>query len=79
MGNFVWAKRKLSFNFYTLKLKIGPFGPFSFSIGSPDKEITNTNPFFIWVYADDEIIVGKGKAGGTAFWVRCARVNKSFV
>lgn len=76
-GNFMWEKRNLRFNFDTLKVKIGPFGPFGIPISRKDQEITKNSPGFIWSYVDDEILVGKGKAGGTAFWVRCERAKKS--
>ncbi|CAM6122077.1 unnamed protein product [Calypogeia fissa] len=75
-GNFMWEKRNLRFFFHTLKIKLGPFGPFSIPVGSKDQEIKKNNPGFIWSYVDDEILVGMGKAGGTAFWVRCERVEK---
>ena len=38
-------------------------------VGPEGKE----DPFFTWLYADDEIIAARGRGGGTAFWVRCSR------
>ncbi|KAJ9552712.1 hypothetical protein OSB04_016757 [Centaurea solstitialis] len=75
-GRFSWKKRILAFTFELLRIKIGPFNPIEISIkGNDDSEPTTKNPFFIWLYIDEEIAVARGRSGGTAFWCRCQRVN----
>lgn len=76
-GRISWNNRILAFLFDTLNIKIGALGPFSFNVGKKeDKERapSNKDPFFVWHYADDEIIVARGRGGGLAFWCRCKRV-----
>lgn len=76
-GPMSWQKRILAFLFESVKIKIGPLGPFKFSIKKREDEgrvPTTKDPFFIWYYADNEIIVAKGKSGGIAFWCSCSRV-----
>lgn len=77
-GRFAWNKRILAFIFERLRIKVGPFNPFEISFkGKDDREPTNkeNDPFFVWFYIDEEIAVARGRSGGTAFWVRCKRVN----
>ncbi|XP_002969824.2 uncharacterized protein LOC9646259 [Selaginella moellendorffii] len=76
MGRFSWSKNKLFFIFDSLSFKVGRLGPFQFAISKKeelDREPGNKDPFFIWFYADEEIVVGKGRGGGIALWVRCNR------
>ncbi|CAI0380529.1 unnamed protein product [Linum tenue] len=79
-GRFAWKKKKiLAFIFERIRIKLGPFNPLEIGIGSGgeqgDKEPTTKNdPFFIWLYIDQELAVGRGRSGGTAFWCRCRRV-----
>lgn len=78
-GRFSMKKRILAFLFDKLKIKIGSLTHFTINIGKKEDEGRipgNTDPFFIWFYADDEIIVAKGRGGGLAFWCRCRRVAK---
>ena len=80
-GRFSMKKRILAFLFDKLKIKIGSLPHFTINIGKKEDEGRipgNTDPFFIWFYADDEIIVAKGRGGGLAFWCRCRRVAKWF-
>ncbi|KAI3735593.1 hypothetical protein L6452_15100 [Arctium lappa] len=75
-GRFTWKKRILAFVFELLRIKIGPFNPIEINIkGNDESEPTTKNPFFIWLYIDEEIAVARGRSGGTAFWCRCQRVN----
>lgn len=79
-GRFSWEKRILAFVFETLNIKIGSLGPFKFNLEKKQDQgriPSKKDPFFIWFYADEEIIVGKGKSGGVAFWCRCKRVPSS--
>ncbi|KAL3683023.1 hypothetical protein R1sor_001045 [Riccia sorocarpa] len=77
-GKMSIEKRKLSFFFNSVSLTLGSWGPLRIKVGGksdtevPDKK----DPFFIWYYADDEIIVAKGRSGGVAYWCRCINVRK---
>ncbi|CAH9136490.1 unnamed protein product [Cuscuta epithymum] len=77
-GRFSWNNRILAFIFERIRVKVGPFNPFEISFkGNDEREPTNTGkyPFFVWFYIDEEIVVARGKSGGTALWVRCKRVS----
>lgn len=75
-GNMSWSKRILAFTFLTMGLKIGPLGPLNLSLPSDPQRVPSQqkDPFFIWAYADDEIIVARGRGGGVAYWCRCSRI-----
>ena len=80
-GRFSLKKRILAFLFDKLKIKIGILPGFTVNIGKKadaGRSPGNSDPFFIWFYADDEIIVAKGRGGGLAFWCRCKRVSEKF-
>ena len=56
-GRFSMNKRILAFLFDKLKIKIGSLPHFTINIGKKADEARtpgNTDPFFIWFYADDE-------------------------
>lgn len=77
-GRMSWNGRILAFLFDSVGIKIGSFGPFKFNIAKKedlDRAPTNKDPFFVWHYADEEIIVARGRGGGLAFWCRCAKVR----
>ncbi|XP_047315180.1 uncharacterized protein LOC124919084 isoform X2 [Impatiens glandulifera] len=75
-GRFSWNKRILAFVFEQIRIKVGSLNPLEINLGGKDKrEPTKEDPFFIWFYIDEEIAVGRGKSGGTAFWCRCSRVT----
>ncbi|KAH6805013.1 microbial collagenase [Perilla frutescens var. frutescens] len=75
-GRLSWKKRILAFVFERIRIKVGPLNPFELSFkGDDEREPNNTDPFFIWFYIDEEIAVARGRSGGTAFWVRCKRVD----
>eukprot|EP00250_Pteridium_aquilinum_P017971 c23874_g1_i1 orf=189-1001(-) len=76
-GRISWKNRILAFLFDSINIKIGSLGPFKVSIAkkeNQDRPPTNKDPFFVWHYADEEIIVARGRGGGIAFWCRCERV-----
>lgn len=76
-GRFSWKNRILAFLFEKLIIKVGPLGPFTINIEKKEdagRTPGNADPLFVWFYADDEILVAKGRSGGVAFWCRCARV-----
>lgn len=80
-GRFSMKKRILAFLFDKLKIKVGILPPFTINIGKKEDQERvpgNSDPFFIWFYADDEIIVAKGRGGGLAYWCRCKRVSEKF-
>jgi len=66
-GPFDYKKNKLSFDFTKLRLRLGPKW-FNFQIKSQKKD--KAGPFFLIVYADDEIVVARGRGGGIALWQR---------
>ncbi|KAL2234405.1 UNVERIFIED_CONTAM: hypothetical protein Sindi_1172700 [Sesamum indicum] len=75
-GRFSWKKRILAFIFERIRIKVGPLNPFEISFkGKDETEPSNKDPFFIWFYIDEEIAVARGRSGGTAFWVRCQRID----
>ncbi|MCO5557921.1 hypothetical protein L7F22_011494 [Adiantum nelumboides] len=76
-GRFSWNNRILAFLFDTLNIKLGILGPFKFNIEKKEdkgRSPTNKDPFFVWHYADDEIIAARGRGGGLALWCRCKQV-----
>ncbi|KAF6168689.1 hypothetical protein GIB67_026575 [Kingdonia uniflora] len=74
-GRFSWKKKILAFVFEKVKIKVGPFDPLQISLGQKDeREPSTKDPFFIWLYVDEEIAVAQGRGGGIAFWCRCSRV-----
>lgn len=77
-GKLKFEKRKLSFFVNSLNLTVGSYGPLRIKLGGKgDNDVPDKNdPFFIWYYADDEIIVAKGRGGGVAYWCRCSNAAK---
>ncbi|KAM1478171.1 hypothetical protein FF1_039408 [Malus domestica] len=74
-GRFSWKERILAFVFESIRIKIGPLKTLEIGLGQKDdREPSTKDPFFIWFYIDEELAVGRGKRGGTAFWCRCHRV-----
>lgn len=70
-GPYAISKKKLSFDFDTLCLKLGPF-KFKFAIKEKIQDYSPSpqDPFFILFYVDDDIIAARGRGGGIAFWKR---------
>lgn len=71
-GPYSYKGKKLSFDFDTLKIKIGPL---KFQFPLKDKitsyEADRGDPFFIIFYVDEDIICARGRGGGIAFWRKC--------
>ena len=63
-------QKKLNFTFANVTLKLGPLklGPFNAGGSGGDGEKGKQDSFFIFFYADDELICAQGKGGGLAFW-----------
>eukprot|EP00798_Chlamydomonas_sp_ICE-L_P007395 gene7395-522_t len=72
-GPFTLDGKVLRFDTHTLNIGIGPWRP-SFnlkpaqSLESMAKKDQKAFPFFIYAYADNDIIVARGKSGGVALW-----------
>jgi len=67
-GDFeVTNKRFLYFDFDRLDLKLGPLKG-GFDLPKNESRQGKKRPFFIFLYADDEFCVAKGKGGGIAVW-----------
>jgi hypothetical protein len=72
-GPYAMKGKKLSFDFDTVQIKLGP-GKFSIPlktkidpstyVGSPK------DPFFLFFYVDDNVVAARGRGGGVAFWAR---------
>lgn len=67
-------KNKLVFNFWNLKIKVGPW-KFGFDIKKGDKDAAfdpedRALPFFTYFYVDENICCARGRGGGWAFWAR---------
>lgn len=62
-------QRKLAFDLTGLKLKLGPLNLGPFNIGGGDKEGGGKGgPFFLFFYADEDIVCAQGASGGIALW-----------
>ena len=72
-GPYALKGKRLSFDFDTLHLKLGPLKlniPLKDKINPASYNPTAKDPFFIFFYADEEIIAARGRSGGVAFWKR---------
>lgn len=72
-GPYALKSKRLSFDFDTLHLKIGPLKldiPLKDKIDPAKYVASSKDPFFIFFYADEEIIAARGRSGGVAFWKR---------
>ena len=56
-------QKKLTFDLTGLTLKLGPLKLGPFSIGKKDSSDEKSKPFFIFFYADEDIICAQGKGG----------------
>lgn len=71
-GPFEISGKKLAFDFKKLRLRLGPKW-FEISLkpgqlGTKKSEDDKKGPFFLFSYADDDILVARGRGGGVAFW-----------
>jgi hypothetical protein len=70
-GPYVFSGRKLSFDFDTLTLKLGPA-----KVSIPLKKKIDAytpgpkDPFFLFFFVDDALVAARGRGGGVAFWAR---------
>jgi hypothetical protein len=65
-------QKKLTFDLTGCTVKLGPFKLGPFKIGG-NKEVEGkrgASPFFIFFFADDDIICAQGKGGGLAMWAK---------
>jgi hypothetical protein len=65
-------QKKLNFDFTGLTIKLGPFklGPFKIGGKAGSDGEKKQSSFFIFFYADEDIICAQGKAGGIAYWAK---------
>jgi hypothetical protein len=71
-GPYSFSGKKLGFDFDTLVIKLGPKFefPLKSKIDRASYKPTSKDPFFIFVYVDDDICVARGRGGGIAMWAR---------
>jgi hypothetical protein len=73
-GPYSWKQRQMNFDFNQLQLKLGP-KIFTYNIkpgqfGTKEEASKKAGPFFLFAYADEAIIVARGRGGGVAMWSR---------
>lgn len=70
-GPYAMKGKKLSFDFDTLNIRVGSAN-FTFNLKSKIVDYTPSpkDPFFIFLYIDDDIVAARGRGGGVAFWAR---------
>jgi hypothetical protein len=70
-GPYAMKGKKLSFDFDTLKLKLGPLTvPIKLKDKITDYSSPPKDPFFLFFYVSDDLIAARGRGGGIAFWAR---------
>jgi hypothetical protein len=71
-GPYAMKGKKLSFDFDTLKLKLGPWTlPFNLKAKITDySSPPPKDPFFLFFYVSEDLIAARGRGGGIAFWAR---------
>ena len=62
------VQKKLAFDLTGLKLKLGPLNLGPFKIGGGSSGSGGKGPFFLFFYADEDIICAQGASGGIAMW-----------
>ena len=85
LGAFVFSGtweakgKRLSFDFYSVRLRLGPWSKDFAMKGKKAEEEAKSGgakkslgPFFLFAYADDDICVARGRGGGVALWARAA-------
>ena len=70
-GPYSMKGKKLSFDFDTLKIRIGP-GKFSFKLKDKITEYAAPpkDPFFLFFYVGEDLVAARGRGGGIAFWAK---------
>jgi len=72
-GDFEIAyDRILYFDFDRLDLKLGPLA-FGFDLPANETRVGKKRPFFVFLYADDEVCIARGRGGGIAVWKKVDR------
>ena len=64
----------LYFDFDRLDISLGPLS-FGFDLPANEERVGKKRPFFIWLHADEDIAIGRGRGGGIAVW---KKVDKSY-
>ena len=64
--------RILYFDFDRLDLKVGPLA-FGFDLPANETRVGKKRPFFVFLYADDEVCIARGRGGGIAVWKKVDR------
>jgi len=85
LGAFVFSGtweakgKRLSFDFYSVRLRLGPWSKDFAMKGKKAEEEAKSGgakkslgPFFLFAYADDDICIARGRGGGVALWARAA-------
>lgn len=83
LGAFVFSGRweskgrRLSFDFDSVRLRVGPWSKDFAVKGKKAEEEAKSGkkslgPFFLFAYADDDICVARGRSGGVALWARAS-------
>ena len=70
-GPYAMVGKKLTFDFDTLSLKLGPL-KFDFPLKKKVESYTPgpKDPFFLVFYVDNDVVAARGKGGGVAYWAR---------
>lgn len=70
-GPYAMKGRKLTFDFDTLNIKIGPFkSSFALKEKINDYVPSKKDPFFLFFYVDEKVVAARGRSGGIAFWAK---------
>jgi len=76
-GPFALSGKRLAFDFSTLSLKLLGFRlsfalkPEGYALPASGKEAAKL-PFFLFAFADGDLVVARGRSGGVALWARSA-------
>ena len=78
-GRWESKGRRLSFDFDSVRLRVGPWSR-DFAVrgkkAGEEEEAKggkkSLGPFFLFAYADDDICVARGRSGGVALWARAS-------
>jgi len=73
-GDFEVKDRILYFDFDRLDVKLGPLG-FGFDLPPNEERQGKKRPFLVFLHADEEICIAKGRGGGLAVW---KKVDKAY-
>jgi len=70
-GPYAMKGKKLTFDFDTLKLKLGPWTlPINLKQKITEYTSPPKDPFFLFFYVSDDLVAARGRGGGIAFWAR---------